>query len=393
MHVWLRRLHRWFGLFTAVFLFLAGATGALIAWDHELDALLAPELYHARTDGPALPAAALADRLEAEDPRFDVTWLPLAAEPGHTLMFGVLPKDDPATGEPFDLGFDQLAVDPATGEVQGRRTWGEPGLAPSAWMPFLYKLHYSLHLPQIGGIEAGNLFMGLVAIVWLLDGFVALALAFPNPAQWRRSFAFRFRQGTLKALFDVHRSGGVWAWSLLVLLATTAVSMNLGEQVVRPVVEVFSSVEPSAWDREPPPVAPHLGRAEIVALAEAEGRRQGLAAPPGGMFYAREEGFYGVGYFAPGNDHGDVGLGNAWLYFDAATGAPFSAEVPGTGSAGDVFLALQFPVHSGRIFGTAGRIAVTALGVFIAALSATGVYLWARRQRLPGWTPRTSGTG
>ena len=35
---WLGRLHRWFGLFTAVFLFIAGATGAVISWDHELDA-------------------------------------------------------------------------------------------------------------------------------------------------------------------------------------------------------------------------------------------------------------------------------------------------------------------------------------------------------------------
>jgi len=28
-------LHRWSGLVIAVFLFVAGATGAVIAWDHE----------------------------------------------------------------------------------------------------------------------------------------------------------------------------------------------------------------------------------------------------------------------------------------------------------------------------------------------------------------------
>ena len=38
-------IHRWLGLFTAVFLIVAGASGALIAWDHELDEWLNPELF------------------------------------------------------------------------------------------------------------------------------------------------------------------------------------------------------------------------------------------------------------------------------------------------------------------------------------------------------------
>ena len=47
------RLHRWFGVATALFLFVAGLTGAIIAWDHELDAALNPSFYQARTAGPA----------------------------------------------------------------------------------------------------------------------------------------------------------------------------------------------------------------------------------------------------------------------------------------------------------------------------------------------------
>jgi uncharacterized iron-regulated membrane protein len=41
-------LHRWFGLATALFLFVAGATGAVISWDHELDEWLNPQLYPSR---------------------------------------------------------------------------------------------------------------------------------------------------------------------------------------------------------------------------------------------------------------------------------------------------------------------------------------------------------
>ncbi|WP_409998334.1 PepSY domain-containing protein, partial [Escherichia coli] len=46
-------LHRWCGLFIALFLFTAGLTGAVISWDHELDEWLNPHLFDAQTEGQA----------------------------------------------------------------------------------------------------------------------------------------------------------------------------------------------------------------------------------------------------------------------------------------------------------------------------------------------------
>jgi len=91
-------------------------------------------------------------------------------------------------------------------------------------------------------------------------------------------------------------------------------------------------------------------------------------------------GVYGVGFFAPGQDHGDGGLGNPWLYFDANTGQPAGAEIPGTGSAGDIFMQAQFPLHSGRIIGIPGRILVSLMGLLVAMLSLTGILIWAKKR-------------
>ena len=99
-----------------------------------------------------------------------------------------------------------------------------------------------------------------------------------------------------------------------------------------------------------------------------------------GVFYAPAYDVYGVGFYRPGEDHGDGGLGNAWLYYDGRTGAPAGALTPGQGSAGDIFLQAQFPLHSGRILGLPGRILVSALGLCVAALSATGLVIWARKR-------------
>ncbi|MDY7538820.1 PepSY-associated TM helix domain-containing protein [Undibacterium sp. RTI2.1] len=384
-------LHRWFGLAVAIFLFISGLTGAFISWDHELDALLNPRLFHARSaeknDGTKmLSGLELANRVEASDPAIWVTYVLNEAEPGHTVQMSVEGKINPVTGKPYELGFNQIAVDPVSGEIQGKRQWGEISLSRENLLPFLYKLHYTMHIPNVGGIELGIWLMGIIGMVWVLDCFIALYLSFPNWRSWRKSLAFRWRQGGHKLNFDLHRSGGVWVWLLLLVLAITSVSMNLNSQVVRPLVQLFSPLSadvfatrvPQAPDR---PVLPLLSREQVMQLAQTEAQQRGWTLPAGGVFYSPAFGVYGVGFFEAGNDHGDGGLGNAWLYFDGSDGHSAGAKIPGSGSAGDIFLQAQFPLHSGRILGLSGRIFISIMGLVVAMLSVTGVLIWIKKRR------------
>ncbi|MCW5298776.1 PepSY domain-containing protein [Herbaspirillum lusitanum] len=385
-------LHRWFGLGVAVFLFISGATGAIISWDHELDAALNPTLFHANSAdagtvaGAPKPGLELANIVEAREPKLRVTYVMNESEPGHTSSMMVEPRLNPVTGKPYELGYNQIAVDPVTAEIQGKRMWGAISLSRENLLPFLYKLHYTMHLPDVGGIELGIWLMGIIGIVWTLDCFIALWLSFPNRKSWRKSFAFRWKDGGHKLNFDLHRSGGVWVWGLLLVLAVTSVSMNLNNQVMTPIIKMFSTVTPTAFDTRTPVapdkvVEPKMSREQVTRLAMEEGKRRGFEAPAGGVFYSSMFGLYGVGFFEPGNDHGDVGLGNAWLYFDAATGAPAGTRIPGTGSAGDLFIQAQFPLHSGRILGLPGRIFISFMGALVAMLSVTGVVIWMRKRK------------
>lgn len=129
-------------------------------------------------------------------------------------------------------------------------------------------------------------------------------------------------------------------------------------------------------ETERAPAEPTFTRAQVIDVARAEATRRRWTTPAGGTFYEAQSGLYGVGFYEPGHDHGDGGLGNPWLYFRGA-----SQAVPGEGSAGDIFMQAQFPVHSGRIFGLAGRIAVTVVGLLVATLSATGLVIWFCRRR------------
>jgi uncharacterized iron-regulated membrane protein len=379
-------LHRWFGLSAALFLFIAGATGAVISWDHELDEWLNPQLYQARSAGEALPPLVLAQRIEAADPRVRVSFMPLQIEPGHTFLASVAPRVNPATGRLFEPGYNQIALDPATGEVQGRREWGKVSLTRENLLPFLYKLHYSMHLPEGFGIEFGMWFMGLIAIAWVLDTVIALWISFPRWRAWRRSFAFRWKSGGHKLTFDLHRSGAMWVYLLVLMLAITSVGMNLRDEVMRPVVSWFSELSPSPFSSRTPaapeqPIEPRVSAEQVIALASAEAQRRGWAAPPGGIFTSTTFGIVGVGFYHVANSHGDGGLGNPWLYFDSRTGAAAGDDVPGTGSAGDIFMQSMFPLHSGRIIGITGRVLMSVMGVVIAMLCVTGVLVWARKRR------------
>ena len=64
-----------------------------------------------------------------------------------------------------------------------------------------------------------------------------------------------------------------------------------------------------------------------------------------------------------------------------ADGRLLGDRQPWRGTAADVFVQAQFPVHSGRILGLPGRIIISAMGLVVAALSVTGVVIWYRKRR------------
>jgi uncharacterized iron-regulated membrane protein len=264
--------------------------------------------------------------------------------------------------------------------------WGDISLTRENLLPFLYKLHYSMHIPDGFGLELGILFMGIIAIVWTIDSFIALWISFPKAKSWKKSFRFRWKQGGYKLNFDLHRSGGVWLWGFVLILAVTSISMNLNNEVMRPVISVFSELTPTPFDQRTPtaldePVNAELTREQILPLAREQADKMGITDPAGGIFYASHYDVYGVGFYTPENDHGDVGLGNPWLYFDGKSGEYLGGKLPGQGTAGDIFIQAQFPLHSGRIIGLPGRVMVSIMGLMIAIFSVTGIIIWAKKRR------------
>jgi uncharacterized iron-regulated membrane protein len=364
----------------AVFLTIAGLTGSVIAFEDELDAWLNPELFRTTSEGVALPITELVTHVERLDPRVRVTYVPLKFTPGESVRLSVKPRIDPTTARTFVIDYDQLFLDPVSGAILGKRQWGACCFERQHLLPFLYKLHYSLHLPEKWGVWL----MGSVALVWTFDCFVGAYLTLPRRrpffVRWKPAWQIKASTSAYRRNLDLHRAGGLWFWGVLLILAVSGVYFNLNREVFRPIVSYLSPLTPTPFEQrqaQPPdvPIEPTLSFAEAAARASTEAARRGWSQTPDGVSYSPAYGIYVVDFFASQHDH-SAGLGPPFLYFDGQDGRLLDARVPGEGTTGDVFLRLQFPLHSGQMAGLPGRIVICLTGLVVAMLSVTGVVIW-----------------
>ncbi|MYF03774.1 MAG: PepSY domain-containing protein [Holophagales bacterium] len=378
-----RKLHRYAGLVLALFLVVVGLTGSALAFYEEIDAWLNPDLMHVPPGRPALSASELTSRIEAWDDRIQVRNLTLPGDSGHAARAFVLPEDPILAADPDyadELGFTEVWADPATGAVLGTRLWGSCCLGRAELMPFIYRLHYTLHAPG----RIGVWLLGGMSVLWTFDCLIGFYLTLPRRrpfwSRWKKSWKVKTDAGAERTNYDTHRAGGLWLWGVLFLLAVTGVYFNLNREVFRPVVEVFSKPKPYPFETRETLAREDWGRDLIgfdraIDLASVEAARRGWPSGLTRVGVVPAQAYYIV-YFEP-LEGVRSGLGSPIVYVDGHDGSLIGDSVPLEGSAADVIYRLQFPIHSGQILGLPGRIIIFLAGIVTAVLSVTGVVIWA----------------
>lgn len=377
-------LHRWVGLAMAGFLVVVGLTGSLLAFKSELEHLITPELYATPRSTPApLDLATLVDRAEAAIPRGEVSGVYLV-EPDQVVV-SMRPRQD-AQGKLYDLGFNQLYLDPWTGAVLGRRNWGDITQGRINLIPFIDKLHYALALDM-----TGVWILGIVALVWTLDCFIGFYLTLPagNGGFWRRwkpAWLVKRNAGTFRLNFDLHRAGGLWVWPMLLIFAWSSVSMNLWDTVytwtTRAVVDyhpTWTELAALAQPRETPKLdfRTALATGERI-MAEQAALHDFTVEQPVGFGYQPNRGVYSYSVRSS-HDIRDKVAGTA-VFFDGDTGALRLLDLPTGQYSGNTITSWLAALHTADVFGFPYRIFVSVLGLVINMLCLTGVYIWWKKR-------------
>ncbi|WP_169457914.1 PepSY-associated TM helix domain-containing protein [Ottowia thiooxydans] len=399
------RVHRYVGLATAVFLFIAGVTGAVIAFADEIDAALNASLLRVPVRAePVLGPDALARAVEAAEPQVQVNRVFLKREPGHSVRISVSPRPGRGDSATKPLAFSDLYVDPYDGRILGDRQWQAFRLDRANLIPFLFRLHYALHLPGKWGVWL----MGAVSLLWTLDCFVGFYLTLPKRARnksaellagqssvlrkpsvfmkrWKPAWQVNWWASSHRLHFDLHRAAGLWLWIVLLPVAMSGVYLNLRSEVFLPVVSTLAQVTKPPASQLPKTAAanaaPAMGFERAVHMAGAALPLVAQDFEPRFVTYMRRQGVYRVGFQEPGWRKGIFKIREEQVYLDARTGRPLARASYDEGTAADKFLAWQYPLHSGEIFGFYGRLLVGISGVAVALLSVTGVVIWWRRWR------------
>ena len=368
-------IHRWIGFAAGAFLVVAGLTGSLYVFYQEIAESLVPDLFLVQ----ASPGGRAAYRpwreiIEAGD----------SHKPAGTVLSGLIgPRNDRAAArlsyaETGDSSHGhssyELCVNPYTGELLGRSTLDEHPV----WRvcSFLFELHYALKLGEFGGIVVGS-----VAIVGLISVLSGLYLWWPRWSALRHALTIKRNAGPVRVNHDLHRATGFYSSIVLGAVLLSGVWMNFNPQFIW-AVKLFSP-QTRAGDADVPRSSVTSNHPALPLAAflddfcrESSGARLNWVSLPD-----QTDGVVTVSFVeVPGSTVSH--WSERTLYIDAATGKALRVDDPATRrTAGETFLAWQWPLHSGKAFGWPGRLAVFAAGFVPLVLYITGIRIWLRKRR------------
>jgi len=405
------KVHRYIGLALAPMLLVIAVTGSIIPYYDELERAVNSTLrvVEPQQKGWTLhDMLVIREQLERQDPRSHVFSLQFPQRPDDSVFSRVMGAIDPATGEPFELDYNEVFANPYTGARLGERAIGHFSLQPKDLVGQIFYLHYAFILPA----AIGWLLFGILALVWAIESLIGFYLTTPaaigaskkNTAtggkaffkRWKVSWQIKRGTGSTRLIFDTHRAIGLWLWALLLLFAVTGFALNLPGYYVRFMDTFtdyahFQELPPRPALDKPllnPPVdwykALDLGQRYMGEQAQAQGFEVGKAAA---LEYRRDLGMY----FYLAHTSRDLQDGDtpnetdspataATLAIDARDGSYLGLQLPTGQRASNTITSWMIALHTTAIGGLPWQIAVSVFGLIVSTSIVTGVLVWWRRR-------------
>ena len=424
-------IHRYTGLVMAGFLIIAGFTGSLLAFHDELDNVFNHQLAQIeRQDAPQLPIATLHDKVVAAYPEYNFSSMPTSLKADKSAVFSVdRVRGQSAKNQP-KAPFQEVYINPYNGNILGTRDKDE-----WAWRNTMWKVFW-LHRDLLLG-NFGKLLLGVIALLWTINCFIGFYLTLPRTVKkghaahrktvkkrasvlkrWLPAWKIRRKTNTFKLNYDVHHAFGLWLWLMLFVIAWSSVGFNL-KSVYQPVMQAVVGLESREGkegkegkerekgkshklDKSGAQVLPNVmpvinATADIVNKTnsiEYVSKQANIAAQNNGVTVQQ---LLGIRWVAEDSQwqmrfktDKDIGIhsGASSITVDAATGSVVRVNFGYQSTFGTKADQWLSTLHMGHISHGVSHLAyqtfLAILGLAVAVLSGTGVYLWAkgRQQRL-----------
>lgn len=370
---WLE-VHLWLGLIAGATMVIFGITGSILVFHQEIDEWLNPGLltvapepegqaaYKPLADifaAGALKLPPTAQLSFADYPRYD---------DGVFRLKFLVPATPPGVTETWEVG-----VDPYDAHVTGQRLLNRSdSVFPKTFIGFIFELHYAFFL----GEDWGYALTGILGAVLMISVLTGLIVWWPLTGKWRQALTFKRKASIERFNFDLHKTSGVYTAVIMVPVLFSGIYMNLPERIL-PMIELFSpATYRYGFKSTPMPDTQPIGMARAVEIMNGR-------FPSG-----RPDWIYGAleatsAYMVCKHDVEEPGsfLSRRCVAIDRYSGRLLDIDDPAQGTAGEVFVQWQWPLHSGHAFGWTGRILVFVSGLAGAVLFVTGGVRWLQKRR------------
>jgi len=353
------KVHLYLGLVAAVFLVILSATGAVMAFEHDIERWVDPGLWHASIGHQLLDEDRLVAIAEATFSNTRVTAIQIAPRPD---VVQVMRMSDRAA----------VYVNPWDGTITGRIVGST---RTQDWIGYVHQLHLRL-VPKPREAPAlrppGKLivsFAGLILCLLVPTGVVL----------WWRAKRLSIRAGgsAFRIAFDAHHVVGIYAGVFLFVAGLTGVMVGF-DAAERLFYTVTQSEEPK---RPKPPQASEPGGRRLISVERA--MAVGRGAVPGGEVIQVQipdnpKAVFAVFLRGPREVATDSPI-PVIVYVD-----PYSASVIRTQdlfseSPGYYLVRLNRAIHTGDLWGGAGHVVMSLSSLALGVMVISGLFIWRGR--------------
>lgn len=370
--LWLN-VHLYIALVVGFVFAVLGLTGSVNVFFFELEELGLPNVV---AENQAQPRSldAIFQAVQAAHPDKTKSWTLNLPDDSSDYLWAAYPKPEEKANE-FYAPL-RVLVDPYTGKMVSESFWGD-----TVWT-FIYEIHADFLTgfinPKIGQLGFDIIcFTGLFLFVSSLTG---LYLWWPRGGRFKKAVTIKKGASPQRFYFDLHRMTGFYSAVVLLILAFTGFTFSY-DDYVKPLVQCFSNVKKGHL-KDPDIKSVVVGNNQPISIARAVAIANGVF--PGSVLREvntpdSKEGVYVVGMMQPGDANHKSPRSKVWI--DQYSSKTLAIQDPNQFTAGETFLNVMWPLHSGEALGLIGRIVWCLVGIAPLVLYVSGLIRWLHKRK------------
>ena len=332
-------LHLYGALIAGIFLIILGVTGAIIAFEDDLDRLFNARLYKVELQPTALSITAIVAALEKAYPAKHISLLRLPAHPSDAYI--------------TQLGSKQIFINGYTGAIIGERT-----------TPTLLNQIHQLHMRLLAGNTGAEItkWTAVLSVFLILSGlylWFPLKMARIKLAAPRRKFSYQ-----------IHNVAGIYFALFLFVLSLTGIVLGFDEIITPWFYKVTHTSPPP---RNFPSIVQPGGNPITADDALNLARATLPGATPSYIVIPQKP---AVSFMVSLRFPEDLTGGRSWVNIDQFSGKVLFVENSRTPTAGAGIINLNRAIHTGDIYGYPTKILMSLSSLMLAIQVITGYCMW-----------------